>query len=56
MSPTSSACSGTEGKAELSQELIRLAYLCQAGVLSETEFGAATARVLAEHGIRPPAD
>jgi hypothetical protein len=56
MSPTGSACSGSEGNARLSEELIRLAYLCQAGVLSEAEFAAATARFLAEHGMRPPGD
>jgi hypothetical protein len=44
---------GTDG---LSEELIRLAYLCQAGILSSVEFEAAKSRALGEYQINPAED
>jgi hypothetical protein len=43
-------------KTGLSDELIRLAYLCQAGILTTAEFEAAKARTLAEYRIDPSQD
>jgi hypothetical protein len=40
----------------LSDELIRLACLCQAGVLTTAEFEAAKARTLAQYRINPARD
>jgi Short C-terminal domain len=43
-------------KTGLSDELIRLAHLCQAGILTRAEFEAAKARTLAEYWITPTKD
>jgi hypothetical protein len=43
-------------KTGLSDELIRLALLCQAGILTTAEFEAAKARTLAEYRINPSQD
>jgi hypothetical protein len=46
----------TARKTGLSDELIRLAYLCQAGILTRAEFEAAKARTLSEYRIGPGKD
>ncbi|HEV3131905.1 MAG TPA: SHOCT domain-containing protein [Acidimicrobiales bacterium] len=46
----------TARKTGLSDELIRLAYLCQAGILTRAEFEAAKARTLSEYRISPGKD
>jgi hypothetical protein len=43
-------------KTGLSDELIRLACLCQAGILTRAEFEAAKARTLAQYRINPARD
>jgi hypothetical protein len=43
----------TAVRAGLSEELIRLAYLCQAGVLTPDEFESAKARTVAEFRTNP---
>ncbi len=53
---TAPARPSAAAKVGLSDELIRLAYLCQAGVLTGPEFEAAKARVLAEYRIDPAGD
>ncbi len=47
-SPTGSDPVATDGPPQVSEELIRLACLCQAGVITEAEFDQAKARMLAE--------
>jgi hypothetical protein len=47
-SPTGSDPVATDGPPPVSEELIRLACLCQAGVITEAEFDQAKTRMLAE--------
>jgi hypothetical protein len=44
------------GRVRLSEELVRLACLCQAGVLTVTEFEAAKARALDQYRNSSPGD
>ncbi len=54
--PTAGVRPAAGGKVGLSGELIRLAYLCQAGVLTDAEFEAAKARTLARFEVHPAND
>jgi hypothetical protein len=47
-SPTPSDPGSAEDPPQVSEELIRLACLCQAGVITDSEFDRAKARMLAE--------
>jgi hypothetical protein len=46
---TTTAGTRTTAKAGLSEELVRLACLCQAGVLTDAEFEAAKARTIDQY-------
>jgi hypothetical protein len=51
--PTGSDPVATEGPPQVSEELIRLACLCQAGIITDSEFDQAKTRMLAELRQRP---
>jgi hypothetical protein len=52
-SPTGPDPVASEHPPQVSEELIRLACLCQAGVITDAEFDQAKARMLAELRQRP---
>jgi hypothetical protein len=52
-SPPGSDPAAAEGTPQVSEELIRLACLCQAGIITDSEFDQAKTRMLAELRQRP---